>query len=360
MTPADIRQYRLQQQQISQSQLRTPTEVVHWFGAMQAQEFANSRWAIGLRLPGTSEAEVQKAFDTGKIVRSWAMRGTIHNMAPADIRWILDLLGEGVCRKAASRHRQLELDDATLNKSVKIMEKALEGGKHLTRTEIFDLLEKKGIATKEQRGVHIINHAALHQHICFGKMKGKQPTFTLLDEWIPRPANDKELSRAEALAKLALRYYTSHGPATIADYANWAGVGLGEAKAATEAVRKSLSNGSFAGTEYFAAADLQPLRKTNEVYLLPAFDEYGIGYKDRSAILEEQHFRQVFSINGIFFPIVVVQGKVWGTWKRSVNKKAVDLELSLFSELNASQLKKVKDRMMEFAAYLGVGPGEVS
>ena len=221
MTGSDIAQRRLGNQSIAPAASLTPGEVVKRLGAVQAQDYLGALWALGLRMQRAVEADIEQAIANREIIRTWPMRGTLHFVAAEDVRWMLALLTPRILARAARRHQQLALDEATFARSETLFTNALENGRSLTRNQMMDVLEQAGISTKGQRGYHILGWAAQNGLICFGPRQGKQHTFVLLDEWLP---SGKSLSREEALAELAHRYFTGHGPATIQDFIWWSGL----------------------------------------------------------------------------------------------------------------------------------------
>lgn len=202
---------RLHNQRIAGAGFKRPGEVVAWMGAVQAQDYLGALWALGLRMKTASEQVIEQAIADRTVVRTWPMRGTLHFVAPEDVRWMLALLTPRVIAGRRARYRQLELDQKAFDRSGDVLTRALEGGRQLTRGALFKTLNSAGIATSGQRGIHILARLAQDGLLCFAAREGKQQTFALLEEWVP-PA--RMLDRDEALAELAGRYFTSHGPAT--------------------------------------------------------------------------------------------------------------------------------------------------
>lgn len=329
MNRNQITRCRLWNQQIAHARYRTPSEVVAVLGAMQAQDYAGALWAIGLRLPDATQTDVERAIANRTIIRTWPMRGTLHFVAAADVRWLLELLGSRAAAGRAGRLRQLELDGATLARSGDVIVRALEGGRQRSRSAIFADLEAAGIAVAGQRGYHILGHWAQHGLICFGVHEDKQPTFVLLAEWAPQAPS---LARDEALAELAARYFTSHGPATLQDFVAWSGLTLTDARAGISLAAQLIREES-GGVAYWMAQTLPaPSPAPSEVYLLPGFDEYMLGYRDRSAALDPQHAPKITpGSNGVFQPTVVVEGQVAGVWKRTLKKASVRIDVAPFA-----------------------------
>ncbi|HEX8922520.1 MAG TPA: winged helix DNA-binding domain-containing protein, partial [Pyrinomonadaceae bacterium] len=251
MTTLDIAHRRLSNQQISGTLFKKPSEIVGWLGAVQAQDYLGSLWALGLRTQHAVEEEVEQAIAAGTIVRSWPLRGTLHYVAAADIRWMLKLGAPRTIARAASRYRELELDEATFAKSNRVLARALQGGKQLTRLELAAALNRAGIPTDGQRLIHLLNRSALDGLTCYAARRGKQFTFALLEEWV---AEARTLERDEALAELARRYFTSRGPATLQDFVWWSGLTTADARAGLEMAKPHLTKEIIKGQTYWVSS----------------------------------------------------------------------------------------------------------
>jgi hypothetical protein len=356
MTNSHIAHRRLHQQRIAATNFDRPAEVVSWLGAVQAQDYTGALWAVGLRARNATEAAVEQAVAERQIVRTWPMRGTLHFVAAADVRWMLELLTPRVLAGFARRSQWLELDEAHFTRSRDLLIKALAGGKQMRRDALYRLLEAARIPASGGRGLHILSRLAHEGLLCFGAREGKQPTFALLEEWTPQA---KRLAREEALAELAARYFTSHGPATVQDFTWWSGLTAADARNGVEMAKSKLAPETINGQTYWlaSAAPAAPAPagrgEPPVAYLLPPFDEYTVAYKDRSAVLEPEHAAQVFSGNGIFSPVVVVNGQVVGAWKRAVKKGAVVITLSPFSKLSRDATRAVAAAAYRYGEFLG-------
>ena len=209
----DIAPIRLRQQQLARGDGTSPSDVVRWLGAVQAQDYAGARWALGLRVKGTTDEDVARAFDAGTILRTHMLRPTWHFVAPEDIRWVQALTAPRVHAANCSYYRKLELDDRLLARSRAVFERTLDGGAHRTRTELASALARAGIVADGHRLAYLVMHAALERVICSGPRRGKQFTYARLDERAP---GARTLARDEALAALTRHYFSSHGriPAT--------------------------------------------------------------------------------------------------------------------------------------------------
>jgi hypothetical protein len=353
MDQREIARRRLVAQGLVPAAPNAPAEIVRRLGAVQAQDYLGALWAVGARVVDATQALVARALAEGRIVRTWPMRGTIHFVAPADVRWMLGLLTPRVVQRSQGRLRQLGIDAATLVASERVFVAALEGGRHLTRPELFGALRAAGIAPDGQRGIHIIGQLAQAGVLCFGAHAGKQATFTLLEEWVaPAPV----LARDEALAALAMRYFTSRGPATVYDFCWWSGLTVAEAKTAIALVAGELAAAQFEGQTYYYAEGDAPA-EGDEPLLLPPFDEVLIAYRDRSASLDAAHSGLVApGSNGIFNPIIVVDGRVVGTWRRSLKKGRVDLSFSPFEQWPAGMPQALGPVSERYGHFLGLTP----
>jgi hypothetical protein len=350
-TITSLSQYRLCTQQIAVQQFAAPAELVAWMGFIQAQDYPGAKWSIGLRVPGATDASIEQAIADKSIVRSWSFRGTLHFMSSADIRWMLQIAVPRVMPKFSTHLRKLEMDKATLSKSRAIFATVLRDGKHLTRKELMVALQKKKISTDGLRSNFFILNAALEGLICCGVRRSKEFTYTLLDQWLPATP---KLHKEEALAALALRYFNSHGPATSQDFAWWLGITQADAKAALAAVVNKLQTITVNDQTYYLPS-ITLSRSSASVYLLPGFDEYLLGYKNREAVLAPEYAKHVVGAgNGLFAATIVVNGGISGTWKRTLKKDAVVLDLNYFTPLNNSQIKTIKTAANKYSSFIGL------
>jgi len=353
MANADLTRLRLFHQGIVGPAHAGPGEVVRRLGALQAQDYRQSLWAIGLRTRRSTVTDIERAIAAGQILRTWPMRGTLHFVPPEDARWMLRLSAARVIARDRRRLEQLELDAAIMERCKELFYDALHGGRRLPRSRMMQVLEGAGISTAQQRGYHVLWHTAQTGLICIGPLQDNEQTFVLLDEWAPKP---RELSREEALAELAGRYFAGHGPATVRDFAWWSGLTVTDARAGLEAAKPGLIAAMLDGKECWMADDAldQTAYEGSSVCLLPGFDEYLLGYKDRSAVLAPEHApRIVPGNNGVFLPTIVVDGQVVGTWQRRRNKNAVEIFLSPFAPLGASA-ERVIEAASRYSAFLGL------
>jgi hypothetical protein len=350
----EIARLRLRQQAIADPRFATPADVVRWFGAMQAQDYRGALWAVGLRMRAATEAMVEAAIAGRRIVRTWPMRGTLHFVAAEDVRWMQGLLAPRVIARDKARiERDFGLDAATLKRCRRIAEKALADGAPMTRSALYAALDAGGISSAGLRGVHVTGRLAHEGLLCLGPRAGKQPTFVLLDAWLPRTPHK---TRDQALVELARRYIGSHGPATAQDFAWWSGLTVKDAQAGIALAQAHLVRDDSDGIAYWRLSDALQPAAANSVHLLPPFDEYLVGYRNRSAAIDAAHGRQVIGINGLVNASIVVDGRVIGTWKRSVGKDAVSITPTFLTPgpTRRGPATAIKREARRYGAFLGM------
>lgn len=351
MTLTQIAAFRLQNQQITHPTFASPKEVAAWLGAMQAQDYTHAKWAVGLRIPGSTDADIEAVIDRGDIVRTHVLRPTWHFAAAEDIRWMLALSAPQIKTVMSAYDRQLGLDEAMFKKTNALTYKALEGGKQLTREELMAELAKSGIVAGNIQAAHIMFQAELDAIVCNGSRRGKQQTYALLDERVPP---SKMLDRPDAIAELARRYFTSHAPATLDDFRWWSGLRAADARAGLEANQPCLVKEVVENQTLWLPDDFKP-KKTESLnlHLLPAFDEFLVSYKDRNASLDPSRKAQAITGNGIFKPVVVVNGWVKGIWKRTFKKDSILVEKEMFEELSAVEQEAFEATVGRFVGFVG-------
>jgi hypothetical protein len=326
--------------------------------AVQAQDYLGALWALGLRMRDATERVLEQALAERRIVRTWPLRGTLHFVAADDVRWLLEVATPRVLQRHARRLRdEFDVDDKVCARARTVIERALSGGGALTRDALYAVLDGARISTAGQRGLHILWSLAQQGLLCFGARQGKQQTFVLLDEWLP---STRRLSREVALIELARRYFASRGPATLRDFTWWSGLAAAQAADALDCVKGKLEQRELDGRVYWFAAQATDARKTNapRVHLLPAYDEYTVAYEDRSAALDAEHAQRAG--NGIFKPTLLVDGRIAGTWTRTLGKSAVTVSPVLFDRWPAPLRKALDVQVARYAAFLGRDAGTVA
>jgi hypothetical protein len=332
-------------------------EVVRWLGGVQSQDYGPAKWSVAQRTSGVGDAEIERAFAAGAILRTHVLRPTWHFVLPADIRWMLELTGPRVQMMNAYRYRQLELDEATLGRCSGLLVGALQGGNGLTRRELQAVLERDGVVTDGQRMAYILMNAELNGIICSGGLRGKQQTYALLDERAPRA---RSLSKDEALAELTVRYFTSHGPATVKDFRWWSSLTVAEIKQGLELVRSQLEQEIIDGVAYWFAAPASSSEPPSPtVHLLQGYDEYLVGYSESKYVLDRSGAaRSRPADRGNFNLVVILDSQVGGHWKRTLKRSGVTIEAALYAPFDDAQREALQAAADRHGEFLGL-PGAV-
>ncbi len=352
MKIADIPRLRLRCQHLTSAPLENPVEVVQRLTAVQAQDYYGALWALGLRLHNAAEADLDATFNLGAILRTHVLRPTWHFVTPEDIRWLLQLTAPRVHMRCGTGYRQLDLDEKTRQRCHEVLIQALHGGRHLTRHELGQALDKAGIKNAEtgRRLTYIVMSAELDGVLCSGPRRGKQFTYALLDEWVP-PAHPR--TPDEALAELTRRYFVSHGPATVHDFANWSGLTVADGRTGLDIVQNDLDCAEIDGQTYWFSPDPPPeVEHPPRAFMLSVFDEYGIGYKDRAAIANDEVSAQLGNLGNALTYVLVLDGQLIGSSRRTLQKDVVTIQLNSFRPLNAAEHQAVAEAAQRFGAFL--------
>ncbi|MGE5833662.1 MAG: winged helix DNA-binding domain-containing protein [Acidobacteriota bacterium] len=346
----DVAALRLRNQKLIRTGYRKPEEIVGWLGAMQAQDSAGARWAIGLRTNAVTDSDVQRACDDGRILRTHILRPTWHFVTPADIRWMLSLCGPRLHAVNAPYYRRNGLDEETVRRSRSTIAKALAKGAHLTRHELASVLAKRRIPAAGERLAYLMMRAELDGVICSGARRGNQSTYALLDARAPAA---RIMKRDEALATLAVRYFTGHGPATLRDFVWWSGLTVKDAKSGVDAAGKSLAHVTVDGLAYwFSARATAKSTSASSVRLLPNYDEYLIAYKDRGTISDPPS-RAGSAVSLEFGHFLIVDGKLRGRWKRTLGANGVVIAVKPFRPLTAAERRDLKSQTARYGKFMG-------
>jgi len=322
--------------------------------AMQAQDLQAALWAVGQRVPGSRAADVRGALDRGEIVRSWPMRGTLHLLAPEDLRWVLELTSGRLIRSLAGRHRELGITAADVDAAAQAALQRVAGGVAASRAELFRAFEEAGQSTAGQRGIHLLAMLCQQRLLVLGPLEGNQQQVVAFDDWI---AASRTLGREEGIAEWLLRYLYSHGPATVRDFAWWSGIPLTETRAALAEVRDRLVELEFEGTQYWLSPESAGLLDAGvpgqrTVLALPGFDEFILGYTDRSIALPAHHAdRIVPGGNGVFKKTIVAGGEVVGTWSAPGNGRRGSVVPDPFDAVNGLRPAARKSFELQAAKY---------
>lgn len=326
-------------------------EAVRSMPALQAQDLQASLWAVGQRVPGSCVADVRAALDRGEVVRSWPMRGTLHLLAPEDLKWVLAITSTRLIKSLAGRHRDLGITAADVDAAAQAALLRVAGGAAASRAELFQTFEQAGQSTAGQRGIHLLAMLCQRGLLVQGPVAGHQQLVVAFDDWI---TTSRHLDREEGIAEWLLRYFRSHGPATERDFAWWSGLPLTETRAALAEVRDRLVELEFEGKPYWLSTETAALLEDGvpgqrTVLALPGFDEFVLGYTDRSITLPAPHADKIVpGGNGVFKKTIVAGGVVVGTWASPGNGRGGAVVAEPFDGVNG--LRPAARRSFELQA----------
>ncbi len=351
MSPLNISRLRLHNTGLDTSPFQSPEAVVGHLGAVQAQDFAAAKWSVGLRIQNATDEAVEKAFNDGKFFRIHVMRPTWHFIMPENIRWMLELTAPRIKRILSPYDSKLDITQDVLSKSEAIFAKTLQGKRLLTRVELADQLEQHKIPARGQRLNHIVMHAELDAVICAGPRRGKQFAYGLFEELAPKA---KKVSREEALEKLALKYFTGHGPAQVKDFAWWSGLSLKDAQRGLDLTKGNLVEETVEGKTYWLLGKTKKLKlKSPQAFLLSIYDEYTIGYKDRTALGEQRYFEKLILMGNALTAVMVLDGKIVGTWKKETQRKQIRIKLNPFKQLEVGERDAFEKSAERYGKFIG-------
>ena len=347
----NIPNIRLLNQQLLNPLFREPKELVSWMGAMQAQNYSMVKWAVGMRLKSATIQAVEKALHEGEILRTHVMRPTWHLVAAEDIRWMLKLSAQRIisANDSFAKGYDLDIPNELYTKAHDLLEKILCGKKSLTKQEIAEHFNRSGIVADNRRMTRFMARAEQEGIICSGEDRGSKCTYALLEERVPPMP---ELTKDESLARLARSYFRSHSPAVLQDFIWWSGLPVSDAKQAVYLIASELTTEQWKEQTWYIHDTCRTRGKlSGHIHLLPSYDEYLLGYKDRTDVLPLEHYSKAFTNNGLFFPIVLHNGQVIGNWDKSVKKKSVDLKYSWFrqvADMNEETLERERQKFTRF------------
>ena len=359
MQGAEIAARRLLTQRLLGDPFSSPVEAVRWLSAVQSQDYAGAKWALAQRTAGATEPDLDRLFDEGAILRTHVMRPTWHFVLPEDIRWLLELTSPRLLASLTGRYRQLELDERTRARALDLFAESLSGGNFLTRHELGEVLAAAGISPEGQRLPHLLLAAEALGVITSGPRQGKQFTFARLNERAPAA---RRLDREGALAELTRRYFRSHGPAQVQDFAWWSALTVADIKKGLALAGGALQQEAVDGKEYWFDPGTEPPSKTPLVaHLLPNFDEFTVGYRDRGALLHPEvafdptffaYYREASPQGGILSNVVTIGGTVRGSWRRALTPGTVRVEVRLLGPLQPAELAAVETAAHQLGRFL--------
>jgi hypothetical protein len=351
MNQKSISGLRTVNQQLTSSKFKSAREVAVWMGALQAQDYDMAKWALGIRMQNSTLESINREIDSGSIIRTHLLRPTWHFVSSDDLHWMLELTAPRIKSATKFREKHLGLTDHILSKCFGILVKVLRDGNHSTRQELVAELKMSGIDVGDNRASHIFLRAELEGMICSGRERMGKPTYALLEEWVPQK---RKIKRDEALKELARRYFTSRGPASVNDFIWWSGISVKDSRVALDLNKADLISENIQDQVYWMANSFSAPENDNAlIHFLPAYDEFLISYKDRTAALEMVNNKKTISNNGIFYPAVLQNGQIIGTWKRNIKNDQVIITRKLFRSAPHDDTKLLFSSAARYAAFIG-------
>ncbi|WP_308464837.1 winged helix DNA-binding domain-containing protein [Rathayibacter soli] len=354
VSAADLLRFRLQAHGLTGEPAASVEAVAHRMLAVQAQDLGQAGWGLGIRTAAARADDVAAAFSSGALVRSWPMRGTLHIVPARELGWMLELTTPRMLARTATRRSQLGLGEDTLERARAVMVDALCGGKRLNRAGALRAFEQAGIATDGQRGYHLIYFLAQTGTLVWGPPDANQQALVLLQEWVPNPL---PLSEEAALTRFLVGYLAGHGPATVKDFVWWTNLTVAQARTARAAAGAEIADLECNGIRYLVPAALPDTvvaagRADNSVHALPGFDEYVLGYQDRSPVVDAEFAaRLIPGGNGIFRPTILSRGRAVGTWQRPTATGAAGFTVDPFTMLSAREQTAFQSSATRFLHY---------
>lgn len=331
----------------------TPYGILRHLCGIPAQWMPSTPLVLRARTAGGDGAALDRARrDQRSVVRTWAMRGTLHLLAADDVAWVVGLLGAIADAADRPRRLQLGLDDDASERGAAAVAHILETRGPSTRAEIVDALADRDIVLdpKSQAPPHLLSHAARIGLICFGPDRDDgEPTYVRTEDWIgpQRPADPDR-----ALAELARRYLGAFGPAGIGDLAAWSGAGRQRARRALELIADELTQVRAAGADMWMPKSVPTAPDASPTRLLPLFDPYLLGYASRDLVLAREHAKQVQRGGGYIRPTLLWDDRVAATWSQQRRGGRLAVEIEPFAPLPDRAWADVEREVADIGRYL--------
>jgi hypothetical protein len=345
MRVIDVAYRRMGSQHLWGEPQPAPVDVVRSLTAMQAQEFGYAKWSVAQRCSQSTKAAIDKALLDGAILRTHVLRPTWHFVAAQDIHWLTRLTGPRVNATNAALYRRLGLNDKIFTKSAKVFAKAVEGRTYRTRPELAEILRKNKLPTENLQVICMIMHAELDAILCSGPCRGKQRTYAAVDERAP---DVRCLHPEEALAEITLRYFTTHGPATIKDFRWWSSLTAGQIKAGLETAKAQFEHETIDGRTFWfhpANSPAQP-PKTPRIDLVQIYDECFMSYTESRPIMVDASVKGEHK----FAHPILLNGRRIGSWTQS---RPTTIQVHLLKPLTKTMNRALNEAVQRYASYLG-------
>ena len=363
MTREEAIAMRLRNQQLLASQFEQPEGVVGWMGMMQAQDYIQFRWAIGMRTREPKMKAVKDSFSSGRLLRLHLLRCTVQTVTAEDYPWMLELCRERNLRTILSwpSYNQTDYSEQYHQEATEALKAILSKGRcttdyqeitstnaatSLSKKEISEEMSKLGLPSDTAHLNQILLRGEIEGLLCSGEMKGKDATWTLVAN------NTNVISTTESLALLARKYFRSHSPASFEDFCWWTGLTITQNRQAIEQIASELEEVQIGELEmYIYKSSSYCASQEKSLHLLPPYDEYLIGYKSRWVALDKKYESKAHNRFGIFKPVILFNGKVVGNWKASLLQDAKVIETDIFAqkrEIGKRRLEQAKNLLQNF------------
>jgi hypothetical protein len=353
--PLEIARRRIRNSRLTGTAFGSADEAVRWHLAMQAQDYGPGKWSIGQRSTGLVDADLDEALAAGSIVRTHVLRPTWHFIARDDVRWLLALSGPRVQQGNAGRYRELGLDARARARGEKLISSALAGGDRLTRNEIGEILDAAKFDRSGQRLPYILMHCELEAVIGSGGLSGKQQTYALLDERVPKGGR---FDRDDALVELTRRYLGSHGPATVKDMSWWSGFTMADVRKALDLLEAEVRSETVDGIVLWSiAADEAPPTPARGAHLLQTYDELVVGFSESRFFGDPgiERARAAWSGRDGTLPSggVLLNGRIGGHWRRTIERTLIRMELHLYEEPKRADARALEAAASDLGRFFG-------
>jgi hypothetical protein len=348
---SEIAKLRLISQQLVASSCYSAGSLIDYMTAMQAQDFAASKWAVGMRIPDCTLPMVDEAIVRGDLLRMHLLRPTWHWASGKDIRQWIRLCAKSIINSARTREISNGLTDDIIAQCKQIIHHALSENPVLSKAALMEEIEKHGIATKEDNmAAHILIHAEMGELVCSGGGEGNKQTYTLLSN---RAQDLLHFDAEKSAALLAEKYFISHGPATFDDFLWWSALPVKLARSSVESLGQNIIRVTCCEKVYWMAAkNLHASMPENQAHFLPAFDEYIISYRHREDVLLKADYRKIISSNGIFRPALLINGIVAGLWRRTTLKGRFQIDIEPFRSFTPAENVLITEAAEQYAKFL--------
>ncbi len=359
LTETQARALRMRGQRLGAAGATTVHGAVRDSAGLQSQDARAWPLSVRARVRGVTAGDVQRArVEERSIVRNWYMRGTLHTVAAEDAGWILALIGERTVRAAQTRRLGLGIDDDTYARALRVIRTLLAAGP-APRAAVAAELRRNAIDPSGQRGIHILQRAAMEGVVCHGPPAGggSDSAFVLTEDWLGRGWRGDVPPRGALLADAARRHLQAHAPAEPRDLATWAGLSVAEAREAYRSIAGELVEVRVQGAPAWMLADQRDAvgraAASPQVTVLPVFDGYLLGHRSRALVVADEHAHHILPGGGWLNPTVLVDGLAVALWSGQRRGDALHVTVLPYAEWQPEWDAGVDAEMLDMARFRG-------